>query len=271
MTALENNIPTKPIEEFMNFLSKTSSKKLAIILMATSMLSLGVPAANSAEISTKEFNQRVEDYILNNPDVIAISLQRAEQLAELQEVKRKKMIIADNKKTIYDDENTAYIGAKNASATVVEYFDYNCGACKVMFRALEVLLLQDKDVKVIFKEFPIFGEESENLAKIGHAIHKLYGNEKYYQYHAKMMKFQGKMTSSMALTIAGNMDFNVADIQKAAAKPEFTVLIDKDREIATQLGARGTPTLIIGGEIIPHALDVGGLKQKIAKVRAAKK
>ena len=251
----------------MRFLS---SKLLSLIV--ASFLSMFVAANSQAAtpLTDAEFDKRVRSYILSHPEVITEAILMAKEQEEKIELNRKKQIIADNYDSIYNSKNSVAVGPKDASVTIVEFFDYNCGACKMMFNGFEVLLLQDDDVRVIFKEFPIFGEQSETLAKIAISVNRLYGKDKYYDFHSKLMKFQGRMNVPMAYTIASNLGMKVVDLEKEVAKDELSTIIEEDRKIAQALGATGTPTLILGDEFIPHALDISGLKQRIAKIRSAK-
>lgn len=210
----------------------------------------------------------IKNYIMANPQVIMDSVQKWQEDQRKQKLAGASEALKDEavKKALYENPNSPAVGNLEAKATVVEFFDYNCPACKMAFKAIDELLQKDKNVKVIFKEFPIFGPVSDTNSKIGLAVHKL-APEKYFDFHKKMMSMEGRADEATALKFAGEVGLKEADVKAEIAKPEYEEMIGKLRELGTKLGIQGTPSLVIGEELVPHALDYNGLEAKVAPLR----
>jgi protein-disulfide isomerase len=238
---------------------------IAITLLHSSAFAQAATPATPATINPKDIEPIVREYILKHPEVIMESISNFQKNKEAAEQKDQINFLNAHKKEIFDDAGTAYVGAKDAKHVIVEFFDYNCGACKAMFPALDQLIREDKNLKVIFKEFPIFGDRSVALSRIGHAVYRL-APEKYLAFHEKMMSYEGHTSETEALQFANQLGLDVSLVKKEAAKKEILAQIQNDRKIAGGIGANGTPTLIVNGQIVGHALDLDGLKERLSGV-----
>lgn len=215
-----------------------------------------------APVNAKAIEPIIRDYILNHPEVIMEAMVNFQKKKEAMESKVQIEFMNAHKKELFDDAGTATVGPKMAKNVVVEFFDYNCGACKVMFPGLDQLIKEDKNLKVVFKEFPIFGDRSVALAKIGHAVYRI-APTKYLAFHEKMMGFEGRTTEMEALQFASQLGIDISLLKKEAEKPEIAAQIALDRKLAQGIGANGTPTLIVNGQIVGHALELDGLKERL--------
>ena len=243
-------------------------KHLIAALSLTTILA--APLAVSAHLSDKELNAKFEAFLLNNPSVIVESLTAAEKRAQERESQKQRQMVIDLQKPLFEDPNSPTHGAKDADITIVEFFDYNCGACKTMFRGIELKLLQDKKVRVVFKEYPIFGELSDNLANIAHAVN-IIAPDKYYAFHTKMMRHQGRADVAVAYNYIREVGVDEAKVKAEAAKPSTRAIVEDTIRLAQSLQIKGTPTLIIGDELVPHALDANGLNAKVDAYRSRQK
>ena len=134
--------------------------------------------------------------------------------------------------------------------TVIEFFDYNCGYCKKAFPEVAQLVEKDKQVKVIFKEFPILSKGSEEAARVALAA-KMQG--KYWEFHRAMLEAQGQANEAGALRVAEKLGLDMARLKKDMASAEVKKEIDDTRKLATKLGIQGTPHFLVGDRIIPGA------------------
>ncbi len=83
--------------------------------------------------------------------------------------------------------------------TVVEFFDYNCGYCKRGFSEIQKLVDKDTNVRVVFKEFPILREQSEQASRVALAA-GLQG--KYWEIHRELITAMGGVNEEVALKAA---------------------------------------------------------------------
>jgi protein-disulfide isomerase len=233
--------------------------------------SLVAHAADSDPVTKGELGALVKEYLVKNPEVIVEAVAEYQKGMQAKSTEESKKAVAANKQAIYDNPFIPSVGDKNAKVAVVEFFDYNCSACKFAFKAIDAAMKgEHKDVRFIFMEYPIFGEQSVRIAKIGLSIYAL-APEKYYDFHSHMMEHKGSVTVEEALTYAEKIGVKRADIEKEMAKPKYEEIHKANAELGEKLKVSGTPFMIIGDEVVPHALDAAGLNDYIAKAKATAK
>ena len=198
------------------------------------------------------------------PQLIVASMKNYQEKMAAAEQSKSGQALSERLGEILNDPSDPFVGPKDSKKIVVEFFDYNCGYCKKAFAEIEQVRLKNPDVKIIFKEFPIFGPPSEAVSRVALAVHKI-APDKYYAFHAKLMEFKGEKTPEVLSNIAKEVGVNI-DIKAEFDKPEYAEKIKKDQELATSLGIQGTPGFIINGEIIPGYISYDEI---IGRVNAA--
>lgn len=247
------------------------SKTLAILAVAALVgggygYSLMTSTAKAGAITEERVKEIVKQYINDNPKEIIASLQNWQMREEANRVQEQQKAVEGIQDEFKDLKHYGYGGNLKGDVTVVEFFDYNCPACKMMFESLDGLLKEDKNVRLIFVEYPIFGPQSDENAKVGMAVAKL-APEKYFDFHAGMMRHQGKVDSVYAIDVAKNLGIDAEKLKAEIAKPEYNDLIAKDRELGKKLHIQGTPAVIIGSRMIPSALSLPDLKNHVKWAR----
>lgn len=241
---------------------------LAAFVTGALIGSVAVATTGNDVTNRAEVEGIVKEFILANPQVIMDSVQKwqAEQQKEKVAGATDALKDPEVKKALYENPHSPVIGNKDTKIAIVEFFDYNCPACKMAFKGLDELIAKDKNVKVIFKEFPIFGPVSDTNSKIGLAVNKL-APGKYFDFHKKMMSYEGRADEAVALKFAAEAGIKEADIKAEIAKPEYDTIITQYRELGGKLGIQGTPSMVIGEELVPYALDYDGLEEKLKPLR----
>lgn len=164
-------------------------------------------------------------------------------------------------KAVLDTTDSPFIGPADSTKTVVEFFDYNCPACKMQFEQLDALHKTDSDVKIIFKEYPIFGAQSEANSRLGLAVHRI-APDQYFAWHTKMMSNKGRTDEATALKYATELGINEAKLKEEAAGPKVEEILAAERALGQKLNLQGTPSLVIGDELVPHAMGADEIKAK---------
>ena len=240
---------------------------LALLILPASLAF----AAPDAPITRGELDGLIRQYLLDHPETIVDALESMQRKEQEVSSAKAEEAVQKHKDVVYDDSMTPVIGAAKAPVTVVVFSDYNCSACKFMFEALEQVMKDDAGkTRLLIKEFPIFGAKSDELASIGIAAYKIDG-EKYFAFHAAMMKAPGRADAAKvdaALTTAG---YDVQAVRDRATKQDIKDAIQRNHALGQAMGVRGTPTLIVGDEVVPHALNYSALKEKINEQAAKKK
>lgn len=211
----------------------------------------------------------VREVIAQEPQLILDSVQKY-QIAEQQKKAEKAndaLKDAAVREQIFNNADAPNHGPKDSKRVIVEFFDYNCGVCKQMFKGLETLAKKDATVRVVFFEFPIFGETSDTNAKIALAVNRLYP-EKYFDFHAKMMTNPARGTDAkVALGFAKALGMDADKVKAESEKKEVADILVANRALGEKLHVQGTPLLIIGDEIIPHALSPEDLEARVNAIK----
>ena len=163
---------------------------------------------------------------------------------------------------------TQPVGPADANVTIVEYFDYNCPYCKKMTPVFAALLLEDRHVRILYKDWPILGEVSVYAAFAAIAAQ---WQSKYLIAHDALLTAPRLSTPAQVdavLSRAGvNLEILTNDRVKHAA--DIRALLARNEEEARALELRGTPGIVVGRQLLPGIVDLSGLKHLLADARAA--
>jgi protein-disulfide isomerase len=148
----------------------------------------------------------------------------------------------------------------------VEFFDYNCGYCRRALTDVVKLTNDDGKVRLVLKELPIFGEDSEAAAKIALAADK---QGKYFEMHQKLFTESGKADKEKGLRIAKELNLDIEKLQKDAESDDIKKALEEAKDLAQKLNLQGTPLFLIGDRVVPGAPDdlYDQLKAKVVEVR----
>jgi protein-disulfide isomerase len=235
---------------------------------ATPVATAAAPAGPSSfsPAQRTEIEGLIKSYLLNNPDVlIEVTKELEKRQAAMQADEHKKAIV-EKKASIFAAPTDYVSGSKAKGAiSVVEFFDYNCGWCKKAVDDVGKLTAADPNVRVVFKELPIFGEDSMVAAKAAMASVK---QGKYWDYHVALMK-EKKVTKDNVYTIAEKVGLNVDKLKADMANPAIDAALKENAAIAQALAIEGTPGFIVDTKVNVGYVPVDGLKALIADVRKA--
>ena len=225
----------------------------------------GAGTGTSSAISANDINPIIEEYLLANPrmlEIMAGALQ-AENLAE--EIDRTRSAMVSMSDYIYNDPSNIILGNPDGDVTLVEFFDYNCPYCKQVMPHIPALIDSDPNLKIIIKEFPILGQDSVDAARVSVAVHQAGGD--YWAFHEAMFTGRGTVTAEKAMTIAAGMGLDVVALEQAAGDSDVDDVLKNSYAIAEALSINGTPAFIIGSEVIPGAVSLEALEDRIANMR----
>jgi protein-disulfide isomerase len=231
---------------------------------------LGEAASLAAGPVSEDERTRVEsivrDYLLKNPEIM-LQVQNALDLKlEAQRTEQMAAALKENAQRLYKPANSPSVGAAEADVTVVEFFDYNCGFCRRAMPDILKLTADDPKLRFVFKEFPIFGKDSEAAARVAIAAKN---QGKYWELHQAFLKHEGKLNEESALAVAQEHGLDMEKLRSDMALPGTQQEIDETRALAEKLGIQGTPHFFVGDQVIPGAPDdlLDQLQSRIAEVR----
>ncbi len=226
----------------------------------------GTDALAFDEAEKEEIGQIVRDYLLQNPEIMIEVQQALEAKQEAEAANRIAQTLSESSQKLFNDPIDPVFGKADGDVTVVEFFDYNCGFCRRGLADMEYIITNDDNVRFVLKEFPIFGPNSTAVHTVAMAFHSI-APEKYYDYHVSMMRQEGQINQSKALELAQAQGVDVDALQGAMQNPEITSSFRQTDVLATGLGITGTPSYIIGDEVVVGALGKDVLMEKIDNMR----
>ena len=148
--------------------------------------------------------------------------------------------------------------------TVVEFFDYRCPYCKAVAKDMIATLQAEGDVRIVFKEFPILGPESELAAKAALAARR---QDKYLPFHQALMAYKGQLDEAAIHDVAEDVGLDVEQLQEDMAAPAIADVISRNIALANALSIGGTPAFVVGDTLVPGAVDMKTLRDMVAKAR----
>ncbi len=241
--------------------------RLRPALFATALLTL--PTAALAEdgftdAQKQEIGQIVRQYLLDNPELLVEVSKELEARQQADEAKKREAALVANAKDIFQFEHDLVAGNPNGDVTMVEFFDYNCGWCKKGLPEVLNLLEKDKNLRLVMKEFPIFGGDSDYAAMAALASRK---QGKYWEFHVALLSHEGKVTKAAVDEIAKAQGLDLDKLKADMQAPEVAEVLRKNHQLAEALAISGTPAFIVDTTVIPGYLPADGLMATVNEVR----
>jgi protein-disulfide isomerase len=171
------------------------------------------------------------------------------------------------RQAIRTDPVAPVITPKGADVTIVLFSDYNCPYCRKVHPALQALLREDPKVRLLYRDWPIFGGASTEAARAAIAA-EFQG--KHAAFNDALMTTQGKLDSAAIRSAANRAGVDWTRLQKdlTARRQEIDAVLGRSDRYARMLGLTGTPGLLIGPYLLPGAVGVAELRKVVAAVRA---
>ena len=227
---------------------------------------LATTAAQPPSVSADQINPLIESYLMSDPKILQRMSVALETTLRREEQAQSRSAIASMQNAIYNDPGQVVLGNPEGDVTLVEFFDYNCGYCRNALPDLAALLAEDPNLRVVLKEFPILSNESIDAARVGILIGQ--SDADYWAFHEALFTARGQVNKDVALDAAVSLGLSRVALEMDMGTETVARTIQTSYEIAKALNITGTPTYIIGNEIIPGAIGVDELRARIANMRA---
>ncbi|TPM37113.1 DsbA family protein [Mesorhizobium sp. B2-3-4] len=157
------------------------------------------------------------------------------------------------------------LGNPKGDVTIAEFVDYQCPICKLVFIELKTLMAEDQGIRLVMKDWPIFGEVSRDAARMA-----LSSGEHYAAAVDALMANQRGLSEHRTNDILGSVgvDVDQARAGLAARQPRIDALLSRNDTQAAAFKLRGTPALVIGGKLFKRGMPVAELRDAVAAARA---
>jgi len=247
-------------------------------LLAPALLALalcGAPKAASAQSFSDgqrgDIEVIVRNYLLAHPEVLEEAMAELSKRQAAAEAEKHEASVATNAEKIFNSPRGVVLGNKDGDVTFVEFFDYNCGYCKRAMADMLDLMKTDPKLRVVLKEFPVLSQGSVEAAQVAVAVRMQDpGGKKYLDFHQKLLGGRGPADKLRAIAAAKEAGLDIGRIEKDLAGPEVKATIEENFKLAEAMGMNGTPSYVIGKQVVIGAVGLDGLREKIGLARCGK-
>ena len=262
-------------------MKKTIVLAIAGVAISALMLGAGVYAgqrtgspapatadADGTSVDRAGIEAIVRNYLITNPEVM-IEVQAALESKQEEAQKATQLATIDSARDdIFNGGWDGTLGNPDGKITLVEFFDYNCGYCKRAVADLDALIDGDPDLRVVMKEFPILGPDSQKAHLVSMAFRTLQP-EKWPDFHHGLMTGAGRADEAAAIEMAVSLGADEAALRKEMENPKIAQAFNATYELANKLSITGTPSYVVGNEVVFGALGAAVLEEKVATAREA--
>lgn len=248
-------------------LERSAAGPTAALAQGAAPGSAGSTAASAGAFSpdqVKALQGIIKDYLLANPEILAEVSHALERKQAAEQQARAEQFLAANKAKVFTSGTDFVLGNPKGDITVVEFFDYNCGWCKRAVDDIVKLTKADPRVRVVMKEYPIFGgPPSVTAAKAAMAAMK---QNKYWEFHTALMR-EKQVTEQNVFTVAQRVGLDVGRLKADMADKRLDGIIQQNIELGQGLGMEGTPAFLIDSRINVGYVPADGMQKMIAEIR----
>ncbi len=233
-----------------------------LVIVYLTVNPIGSTKSIATQVSESTDEERIKKYLLDNNEIVVEALTRYQEKKACQDIEKQKELVRSSADALEKDESDPFIGNKNGTKIVVEFFDYNCGHCKTMLPIKKKLVEENADTKFIFKELPIFGDHSSILSRAALAVQRMDAT-KYFTIHSEFLLNSAKYKDLNSITeYVGTLGLDKAKFVEVFNDKTIEDKLRANFELAQKIGLHGTPAYIINNEVIPGAVSYEMLTSK---------
>lgn len=218
------------------------------------------PAGNESAI-----DQSIRDFLARHPEVVIEAQQKYAQIEADKEAAGAKAALAENRQNIISGPSLPVIGNPDGKITLVEFFDYNCGYCRKAHEDMLQVQKNNAAVKIVLQPFPILGPDSTSAHSVAAAFHVLYPAQ-YGAFHNSVLSAEEKADEESTMAIAKSLGADEAALRAEMAKPSINEGFNRTYALASALKITGTPTYVIGDQIVSGAVGFAALNEAIESI-----
>ena len=215
-------------------------------------------------LQKNEVRNTVREYILENPQVVVEALESLQTQRQQSEGRRRQNAVTARADQLFKSRSDPSVGDSKASVTIVEFFDYQCPYCRRMAQQLAKLNKEDPDLRIVYKEFPVFGPASTLAARAALSAAR---QGKYEEFHLAIMGVRGAPSERTIFRVAERIGLDTGRLRTDMNLPSVQRIFQRNRQLAQELGIRGTPAFVVGDQVIRGAIEMDRLRALIAELR----
>lgn len=249
-------------------------KSLVTTALASAMfLATSLAPANAFDITKMNDSQRkalqgeIRKYLLENPEIIMEAVSVLEKKRATQREQDDRILVKTYEQALTGDPHSWVGGNKEGDVTVIEFVDYRCGYCRKAHDDVAALLKADKNIRLIVKELPILGENSVISSQFAIAVKLISGDKAYKAASEALIRLKPQPTDPVLRRLAGTLGLDADAIMKKMQSEEVAKIIQANRLLGRQLRINGTPTFVIGDEMVRGYVPMAAMAEIVDDAR----
>ncbi|MDJ0608977.1 MAG: DsbA family protein [Kiloniellales bacterium] len=245
--------------------SRAALSAAALLLIASVFGSAGAEERRFDAADQDEIREIVREYLIEHPEVIVEAINVYQERQRVAAKERQQQAVVALQSALAEDPDAPVLGNPDGDVMVVEFFDYNCGYCKTVAEGIRQTIAEDPGIRLVMKEFPILGPDSQFAARAALAAAE---QDRYEELHFALMTAPGRLNQQKVMSVAGSLGLDLDKLRRDMNKPEVDAALRRNFELAEGLEITGTPAFVIGSQVFPGALNMETLRQVVAEARA---
>jgi len=193
-----------------------------------------------------------------------MAMQLSDQQAKTDESQK---AIAANKQTLFNNPADPVVGNPKGDVTLVEFYDPRCPYCKKVLPEIAALLEKDQKLRLVYKDVPVLGPDSNLEVKAILAAARQGG---YAKMQHAVMTDPGKPTELSLRDLATHLGLDGDRLVRDMNGADVAAQIKANLTLARAMKVTGTPTFVVADTVIPGAVDAADLTDIIGEVRKQK-
>ena len=239
--------------------------KYLLIAPLLAAMSMPIPALAQSKADAA-FDDTMRSWLLENPDAIVDALQAYEANQRAEAVAQMDAAIARNHAALYEDGFSPILGNADGSLGIVMFADYNCPHCRRAHEALEEVLAQEPELKVVVKEWPILSQSSVLAARYAMAVFDLSGPAAYADLHHRLFSVEGQVTAEWISKDMAMQGFDADAVAAVMGGAEMDRRLAETTQLAADVGATGTPFFAFGDRAVPGGIEAETMRGILAEM-----
>jgi protein-disulfide isomerase len=242
--------------------------RYALCLGLAPWFAFGGPAAADefTPAQKQELGAFIKDYLVANPDVLRAAIEALDKHDKQVAEEERQKTVSEQTGPLFGSKYQATVGNTKASTTLVEFFDYNCHYCKGALPDVARLMKDDPNLRVVLKDYPVLGPGSVEAAKVASAARNQLPGDKFWAFHSRLLAMHGPIGKAEALSVARDLGLDMDRLNKDMESREIDAGLSEVMGIAESLQINGTPSFVVGQEVVVGAVGYDELKGKIDSV-----
>ena len=236
------------------------------LLAGTAVVPTAAAADEFTEGQRTALGPMIRDYLVQNPEVLQEAMTELDRRQKAAEETRRQSVIGQNKADIFSSSVGTVVGNPQGKVTLVEFFDYNCGYCKRALDDIAKLMKSEPELRVVLRDFPVLGPGSVEAAQVAAAVRNQLKGDAFWQFHNRLLMSRGSVGKAQALAAAKESGVDMDLLAKDQASAAVKAGLESTMKLADALNLTGTPSFVVGQDVVVGAVGYTELKDRIDNV-----